>query len=222
MYKAIGSNEGQWRDGVFSLAAPLQDYQASLSEFADGSLGFSSLSRPRPSLRGRQRPKAYKRGVSGEEDLFDDGSDDCECDCALDDGTLGATSSLTHPMAALRARKLRRRRLALPPRGAGGSSQTAAWQSGMLHGNTFLPAFTAQQMRGLGHAGHAFRDGSLGADPLTTIAGDACTAIGPCVDNFISKRMGKGEALDESLKVPFNQLAAVAIVGIAVYLYFKR
>jgi hypothetical protein len=37
MYKAVG--ESSWRDGVFSHAAPAQAYQASLNQFADGSLG---------------------------------------------------------------------------------------------------------------------------------------------------------------------------------------
>jgi hypothetical protein len=107
MYKAMsGSNEGQWRDGVFSQAAPLQDYQASLSEFADGTLG-SSLSRPRPSLRYRTRPKAYKRPVAG-------------------------------------------------------------------FGRTFLPAFTPQQMRGLGF-GQAYHDGSLGDDVTVSIPGVTAT-----------------------------------------------
>jgi len=38
MYRAIG-DESSWRDGVFSHAAPFQDYQASVSQFEEGSLG---------------------------------------------------------------------------------------------------------------------------------------------------------------------------------------
>lgn len=38
MYRAIG-DESSWRDGVFSHAAPFQDYQASTKQFEEGSLG---------------------------------------------------------------------------------------------------------------------------------------------------------------------------------------
>lgn len=40
MYKAIG--EAAYNDGLFSQAAPLQKYQASVSQFTEGSLGATS------------------------------------------------------------------------------------------------------------------------------------------------------------------------------------
>lgn len=144
---------GAWRDGMFSHAAPLQDYQASVKQFQEGSLGAVRLRAP----HGRR----HGRAMSG----------------AFQDGTLG---------------------------------------------RSFLPAFTPQQMQGLGYA---YRDGSLGDDITTTVAGAACDTLGPCVDNFISKRLGAGEAMDQSLKVPFNQVMVAAVLGLGAavaYLYSKR
>jgi hypothetical protein len=45
MYKGIG--ESAYNDGLFSQAAPFQEYQASVSQFGDGALGaFSRLAPP--------------------------------------------------------------------------------------------------------------------------------------------------------------------------------
>lgn len=94
-----------------------------------------------------------------------------------------------------------------------------AFRDGSLGNRTFLPAFTAQQMRGLGGA---YRAGVLGDAASDPVMGAACDAMGPCVVNYISARQGKGEPLDVSLKVPFNQIMVASILGIAAYLYFKR
>lgn len=96
MYKAISGNEGEWNDGVFSQAAPLQQYQASLREFENGALG---------ALTKRPDPRFVRRG---------------------------RYVSVRRPMQGM--------------------------------GKTFLPAFTREEMRGLGHA---YQDGVLGADSTT-------------------------------------------------------
>lgn len=74
MYRAIG-DESSWRDGVFSHAAPFQDYQASVSQFEEGSLGAFA----RPATRSEmarnarsRRPKAPQ--MRGFGSSFRDGS----------------------------------------------------------------------------------------------------------------------------------------------------
>lgn len=166
MYKSIGSSDprtSEWRDGMFSQAAPLQDYQASVKQFQEGSLGaYARATQRHGARRGGPFSHGDRRVVSG----------------------LGQ-----------------------------------AFRSGSLGDRTFLPAFTPQQMRGLGAAYNAGVLGDAASDP---VMGAACDAMGPCVDNYISTRQGKGEPLDVSLQVPFNQIMAASILGIAAYLYFKR
>ncbi len=84
MYRAIG-DESSWRDGVFSHAAPIQDYQASVSQFEEGSLGVyarpasrselarNARSHKRPAMRGfgasfrdGSLGEAYRSGVFGD------------------------------------------------------------------------------------------------------------------------------------------------------------
>ncbi len=64
MYKAMSGGEGEWRDGVFSHASPQQSYEASASQYADGSLGAVRLRAQGARRRGRH-------GMSG---AFQDGS----------------------------------------------------------------------------------------------------------------------------------------------------
>jgi hypothetical protein len=52
MYKAMGQTDA-WRDGLFSHAAPLQAYQASLNQVNSGSLG--ALAVPRRTVKSRRR-----------------------------------------------------------------------------------------------------------------------------------------------------------------------
>lgn len=86
MYRAIG-DESSWRDGVFSHAAPFQDYQASVRQFEEGSLGAyarpatrsemarNSRSHKRPQMRGfgssfrdgSLGTYAYRAGVLGDD-----------------------------------------------------------------------------------------------------------------------------------------------------------
>lgn len=65
MYKSIG--EASYNDGLFSQAAPYQDYQASVSQFGDGALGATSrLVRSTTARRAR-------RGVAGPGSAYQDG-----------------------------------------------------------------------------------------------------------------------------------------------------
>ena len=98
MYKSMSGNEGEWNDGVFSHAAPLQQYQASLREFENGALGALVRVDPKGAVRRRGRYVSVRRPMQG-------------------------------------------------------------------MGKTFLPAFTREQMRGLGHV---YQDGVLGADATTS------------------------------------------------------
>ncbi len=82
MYKAIG--EAAYNDGLFSQAAPLQDYQASVSQFGDGGLGATSSLAPRQAMRGRylrapsshgdRRVPLFARAVSGPGASYADGT----------------------------------------------------------------------------------------------------------------------------------------------------
>ena len=101
MYKAIG--EAAYNDGLFSQAAPIQKYQASVSQFGDGAIGAIA--------------KVARRYPTGK-----------------------------------------------PP---SSHSLLQAVNSGSL-GRTFLPAFGARAMRGLGHA---YRDGSLGDTVSVSLPG---------------------------------------------------
>jgi hypothetical protein len=77
MYRAIG-DESSWRDGVFSHAAPFQDYQASVSQFEEGSLGAyarplnrsemarNHSSRRRPARMAGFGSLAYRSGILGD------------------------------------------------------------------------------------------------------------------------------------------------------------
>lgn len=77
MYRAIG-DESSWRDGVFSHAAPFQDYQASVRQFEEGSLGAyarplnrsemarNHATRRRPANRMAGLGGAYRTGVFGD------------------------------------------------------------------------------------------------------------------------------------------------------------
>ncbi len=83
MYKGIG--ESSYNDGLFSQAAPYQDYQASVSQFGDGSLGAISrltgggrvstnVRRARPHASRRPTPLLPTRsGVSGAGHAYQDG-----------------------------------------------------------------------------------------------------------------------------------------------------
>lgn len=104
MYRAIG-DESSWRDGVFSHAAPFQDYQSSVQQFEEGSLGAfvrpapggAALSRNRRSAR---RPPMH--GVRGLGSAFRDGSlgsayRDGSLGRAFRDGSLGDAAAPTLP-----------------------------------------------------------------------------------------------------------------------------
>lgn len=153
MYKAIG--EAAYNDGLFSQAAPMQKYQASVSQFGDGAIGATS----RVVIRKRNPP--------------------------------------SQPMSAA----------------------LQAINSGSL-GRTFLPAFGARAMRGLGHAyrdgslGQAYRDGSLGDAAQDAV----CTPVRTCMNDILSAP----QPMDRALKDPFNKLVAVSLVGIVGYLIYKR
>jgi hypothetical protein len=75
MYKGIG--EAAYNDGLFSQAAPFQDYQASVSQFGDGALGAVASLVPRGLVRTNER-RARHRAISG-------------AGVAYQDGTLGRT-----------------------------------------------------------------------------------------------------------------------------------
>jgi hypothetical protein len=76
MYRAIGENA--WRDGLFSHAAPNQSYQASVQQYADGSLGAigrlasrAEMQRNHSLSQRRGRPVAPRHGLHG---AYRDGS----------------------------------------------------------------------------------------------------------------------------------------------------
>jgi len=187
MYKAVG--DAAYNDGLFSQAAPYQAYQASVSQFGDGGLGASKQSNTR--FLTQMRKGRYVGASPRVRPLVKPHV-----------SGLGATSSLVPTM--VRTHKGRTTR-------QGVSGPGASYNGGSL-GRTFLPAFSAREMQGLGYS---FRDGSLG--DVIDVA--ACDAIAPCVNNTISAR---GESMDEALKKPFNQIVALSLVGIAAYLYMKR
>jgi len=79
MYKGIG--ESAYNDGLFSQAAPFQEYQASVSQFADGALGaFARLAQPGRVGTGVRRSismfnhASRRRGVSGPGQSYQDGT----------------------------------------------------------------------------------------------------------------------------------------------------
>ncbi len=92
MYKAIG--EAAYNDGLFSQAAPLQDYQASVSQFGDGGLGATSSLAPRQAKlrhrRGDRRLPLYARAVAGPGASYADGT----LGNAYHDGSLGSRTFL--------------------------------------------------------------------------------------------------------------------------------
>jgi hypothetical protein len=64
MYRAIGDSSS-WRDGVFSHASPSQPYQASSSQYGDGTLGAVSFDPRRRQTRGggsRGRATGHRHG----------------------------------------------------------------------------------------------------------------------------------------------------------------
>ena len=67
MYKGIG--EAAYNDGLFSQAAPFQDYQASVSQFGDGALGAVARL-----VSGPRRTRANFRAVSGPGHSYQDGT----------------------------------------------------------------------------------------------------------------------------------------------------
>jgi hypothetical protein len=155
MYKAMGQTDA-WRDGLFSHAAPLQAYQASLNQVNSGSLGAIAV--PRPTLRRR----------------------------------FGGGSRRAHPLIQGRRPSM----------------------SGL--GNTALGAFTEQQMRGLGH--YTCQDGSLGDAASDANIAAACQTLQPCMNSLTIPGVGPTETLEVSMKVPFNQIVAASLAGIALYL----
>lgn len=72
MYKGIG--ESSYNDGLFSQAAPFQNFQGSVSQFAEGSLGVVSAPAAARALRMRQRFLRPRRGVAGPGSPFQDGT----------------------------------------------------------------------------------------------------------------------------------------------------
>lgn len=101
MYRAIG-DENSWRDGVFSHSAPFQDFQSSVQQFEEGSLGAfvrpapggAALSRNRRSAR---RPAMH--GMRGLGSAFRDGSlgseyRDGSLGRAFRDGSLGDAAAI--------------------------------------------------------------------------------------------------------------------------------
>lgn len=123
MYKAIG--EAAYNDGLFSQAAPLQDYQASVSQFGDGGLGAVSYLIPNQTLRGRYQHAPQSRGARRP-----------ACPPPRDPGA----------QAAWRAGYC-------PPTYRAVSGPGATYADGSL-GRTFLPAFSKRAMQGLGYAYH--------------------------------------------------------------------
>lgn len=67
MYKGIG--EAAYNDGLFSQAAPFQDYQASVSQFGDGALGAVARL-----VSGPRRTRANFRAISGPGHSYQDGT----------------------------------------------------------------------------------------------------------------------------------------------------
>lgn len=96
MYRAIG-DESSWRDGVFSHAAPFQDYQASTRQFEEGSLGAFARPATRSEMarnaRGVKRPQMRGFGSS-----FRDGSLGAY---AYRSGVLGDDAPVATPSTAL-------------------------------------------------------------------------------------------------------------------------
>jgi hypothetical protein len=93
MYRAIG-DESSWRDGVFSHAAPFQDYQASVKQFEEGSLGaYARPARSGMSVATRRRNAPQMRGFGSS---FRDGSLGAY---AYRSGVLGDTTPTATPTA---------------------------------------------------------------------------------------------------------------------------
>lgn len=102
MYRAIG-DENSWRDGVFSHAAPFQDYQSSVQQFEEGSLGAFVRPAPGGAALSRNRRSARRPAMHGMQGLgsaFRDGSlgsayRDGSLGRAFRDGSLGDASAPT-------------------------------------------------------------------------------------------------------------------------------
>lgn len=97
MYRAIG-DESSWRDGVFSHAAPFQDYQASVKQFEEGSLG--AYARPLSRSEMARSHRSTKRGapqMRGFGSSFRDGS----LGEAYRSGSLGADPAPATALPAL-------------------------------------------------------------------------------------------------------------------------
>lgn len=96
MYRAIG-DESSWRDGVFSHAAPFQDYQASTSQFEEGSLGVYARPLNRSEMARNHSSRRKPQRMAGFGSSFRDGS----LGNAYRSGILGDTAPAATPPSTI-------------------------------------------------------------------------------------------------------------------------